>query len=280
MGAFSIGGGGGKTTSSLTQDVWDPQASGLAAMYDAAGNLITDQAAYTDQAASMVPGVTDQMGDVYNLGMGGMETLASGGSVQDPNQIMNMLMSMMNGGPTNTSMMYESIVGGPGNTYIDPMVDAMKTSMMQNRDTMQAQNALGANSMGQGGSSRHAMENAMTNKQINQDMNAAEMAMRGGAYDTDLAMKLNIAGLADSNKQADMDRMMDMLGMYDTNVATGVDAGSEVQDLGMGQFDPMMMAQMMPWLNMDFMASVMGDPTVLTDQTAKSKSGSGGFSIG
>jgi hypothetical protein len=273
---FSLGGNTSSSKGSMNQNIWDPQGQGLKQMYDAANQTYQQGLPYQGQGYNMAPGAQEQMNKVFNLGMGGMENQLGGGAWGDTSDIREKLLGGM-GGRSNVGTMYESIVGGPGNTYIDPMVEAMKTGMMQNRDTMQSGNALEANAMGQGGSNRHAMQNAMLDKQINQDMTAAEMGMRGNAYDTDLNWKMDIARQADSNRQLEQDRMFDMIQGGNQSQQAGMNFGQQAQNLGMGQFAPWMMANQMPWMNMNSWANVMGDPTVLTEQQTKGKSSGFGF---
>lgn len=266
-------------SSKTTQNIWDPQAQAMEQGYGSAGNLLNQQQRYNNVNQNLVPGAQQQQQDVYNLGMQGQRQQMAGGAFGDQSGTIQNMMDQMNGGQTNTSMMYENIVGGPGNTYIDPMVAAMKTGMEQNRGMMQGANAMDANSMGQGGSSRHAMENAMTNKQINQDMNAAEMGMRGENYDTDMQWKMKIAGLADQNQQSNLDRMYNMVNSGNESQQFAMNNGENQQNLGMGQFAPQMVANATPWQNQQQYANIMGDPTVLTDNVQKTKSSSvgGGF---
>jgi len=278
--AFGIGGNASSSKSEMNQNIWDPQAQGLEQMYNAANQTYQQGLPYQQQGYNMAPGTGQRMNNVYNLGMGGMRDQLGGGAFGDQSGTVQQMMDQMQGGPTNTSMMYESIIGGPGNTYIDPMVAAMKTGMEQNRGMMQAGNSMDANSMGQGGSSRHAMENAMTNKQVNQDMNAAEMMMRGNAYDTDLQNKMGIAQLADQNQQSNLDRMYNMVNSGNQSQQFGMNYAPTAQGNAMGQYAPWMMANQMPWMNMDAYANVMGDPTVLTDQKSKGKAAGGNLGFG
>jgi len=275
---FSLGGDKSSSKGQMNQNIWDPQAQGLEQMYGAANQTYQDTRQGGQQGYRLAPGAEQMMNRTANLGFNGMQNQLGGGAWGDTSGVRDQMLSQMQGGPTNTSLMYQNIVGGPGNTYIDPMVAAMKTGMEQNRGMMQSGNAMDANSMGQGGSSRHAMENAMTNKQINQDMTQAEMNMRGDNYARDMEWKMGIAGLADQNQQSNLDRMYNMVNAGNQSQQFGMNYAPTQQANNMGQFAPWMMANQMPWMNMDAYANVMGDPTVLTDQTTRGKSG--GFNLG
>ncbi|RLD70922.1 MAG: hypothetical protein DRI98_06685 [Bacteroidetes bacterium] len=132
--------------------------------------------------------------------------------------------------------------------------------------------------MGQGGSSRHAMQNAMQGAQVNKDMMTQEANMRGGAYDKDLAMKMGIAQQADQSRQSEQDRMMQMMQGSDANRMGGMNYGSSMQNLGMGMMAPWMQAQNQGWGSMGNYANALGGPTVLSQgsQSGDSKAMSGG----
>jgi hypothetical protein len=274
---LSLGGSKNKSKGSSIQNIWDPQGQALEGMYGSAADTYDATRGSGLEGQRLAPGAEGRMGDVYNLGMGGMEGQMGGGSYGDTADARAMLMSNMQQ-PSQTGRMYEDIVGGPGNTYIDPMVDAMKQGSMQNLGMMQSGNAMDANAMGQGGSSRHAMQNAMTNKQVNQDMLNREMGMRGNAYDTDMGWKMGIANQADMGNQMNSNRLMEMMGGADANTQAAMGYAPTAQGNAMGEYAPWMMANQMPWQNMDMYANVLGEPTTLTEQQTKGKGGS--FSFG
>ncbi len=242
------------------QDVWGGQSQALQDLYSNASNLFGGMNnAGMDRATQNLSGYNQGLMD---RGMAGQDYQMGGGSFGDTTDVRNKLMDSM-GQPSQMGQMYNSIVGGEGNTYIDPMVDAMKQGAMENNAMMQSGTAMDAAAMGQGGSSRHAMQNAMTNKATNQQMLDAETMMRGGAYDKDLAMKMDIAGMADQNRQLEQDRMMGMMSGSDANRRYGMDAGAMNQNLGMGSMAPWMQNQNQQWNNMDRYAGVIGGPTVI-----------------
>jgi hypothetical protein len=238
----------------------------------------------------MMSGAGDMSGSAKGLapffqmlmqkGAGGAESLLQGGAAGgSTDQILQQLMDSFkqSQGPSNMGKMYESIVGGQGNTYVDPMVDAMKRSSMENLDMMTGRSGLDAAAAGQGGGSRHAMTNAILSRTANSDMLDREMGMRGGAYDKDLAMKMGIAQQADTNLGGTQDRMMSLLGSTDANKMAGIGAMSGLGDFGVQSMSPQMMAMMAPYYAMMMQGGAMGDPTVLSKSSGKSMSG--GFGL-
>jgi hypothetical protein len=284
-----MGGSTGKSKSesggsqSSKEQVWDEQTPYLKDLYGQAGNLF----------GTLLPGLlTGMQGwagyldpinkEALEGAQGGMEQLLGGGSYGQTEDIRNQLLDSLRqtSGGSQMGKMYESITGGPGNTYIDPMVDAMKQSSMQNLDRMQAGTGLDAAAMGQSGGSRHAMQNAMQASQMNQDMLDRETAMRGGAYDKDLAMKMDIAKQADLGMGQSQDRLMQMLSGADRNIQAGIGAGQNLQNLGMGGMAPYMQAAMAPWQMMSQWGNVLGPPVVLGSSRGSQKGSSKGKSAG
>lgn len=276
---FSFGGGGSRSRSrsSSVDNVWAPQGNALSSMYGNFNNL------WNQQAAGGFGGIQDDAGwaQGYNQGaardaQGGYQSLLGGGSYGDPEQIRRRLFNSMDSqsGGSNVGRMYQDIIGGPGNEYIDPMVDAMRAGYQENLNRNLGMGELDAAAMGQGGSSRHAMADAMLTRGALQDMNAAETNMRGGAYDTDLNWRMDIARLADQGIDRQQDRLLSMLRGRDENINQGLSQGVNVQNLGMGTLAPTMQAQMMPWQLGQMYAGNMGDPTILNTSSGRSRSSS------
>ncbi len=262
-----IGGGQSQASSSASENVWGPQGQALGNLYDQAGKLINDpnQAAmmrnYQNQAQNLDPYNQQLMQNA----MGGQQQMLSGGSIGDTSDIRANLMSSLDRSQqgSNLGRMYQSIVGGAGNTYIDPMVDAMTSGYQENLDRNLAGGSQEASYLGQGGSSRHAMSDAMLKRGSMRDMSNMESMMRGSAYDKDLAMKMGIASQADQGIQSSQQRMMELLGMSDRNVGAGMGHGQGMQDLGLGSMTPQMQAMQAPWQMMQQYGNVVGGPTVL-----------------
>jgi len=278
---MSGGGSSSKSESNsqanTSQDVWGPQGQALSGMYQNANDLWGQTQGMQDQLGNQANQATGNMQDVFDSQMGGMNDQLQGGAYGDTDAIRSQLLDSM-GQRSNTGQMYENIVGGPGNSYIDPMVEAMRNSGMQQMKTMRSGTGLKAAALGQGGSSRHAMQNSMNDSQIAQDMNRQEFDMRSGAYDTDLNWKMDIARMADGNRQQEQDRMMGMLSGANSSQQYGMGQGQSMQNLGMGMMAPNMQVQNQGWGNMDNYANAIGGPTVLQqgEQSGSSKSSAGG----
>lgn len=274
-----MGGSSSKSESesqATTQDsVWGGQTGALGNLYDQAATTFgnQDQSKMYDMANNISP----YMDSTLDSASEGQNYMMGGGAIGDTSDIRAKLMGSM-GQPSQTGKMYESIVGGQGNTYIDPMVKAMKDGAMENNAMLQSGTAMDAAAMGQGGSSRHAMQNAMTNRATNRDMLTQETNMRGNAYDTDLNMKMDIAKMADSNNQLEQDRMVGMLNQADSNVNQGTGYSNNMQNLGMGTMAPWLQAMQSPWDSLNNYAGVVGGPTILGSgsQSGSSKASAAG----
>lgn len=279
----SVGGNKSKSKSETGQDVWGPQGGALERLYGNAGDMMDNNNYGQGMLNSIAENLAPYMEKIMNSATGGMDDQLGGGSFGDTTDVRNQLMNNMRGtqGQSKMGDMYSSIVGGEGNTYIDPMVDAMKSGAMENNAMLHSGTAMDAASVGQGGSSRHAMQNAMTNRATNKDMMDKETMMRGGAYDTDLNMKMDIARMADTNSQLNNDRLFNMMTGSDSNKQYGMGYGSQAQNLGMGSMAPWMQNMNQGWNNMTNYSNIIGGPTVLGSgsQSGSSKGAGGGASM-
>lgn len=290
-----MSGGGGHSlsksdsNSKSNQDVWGPQGDALGDLYNRASSLMDSMGIDSSMLQQLAPQLSEMARGAYGSAQGAQDYMLGGGAVGNVDDIRSQLMSSLSNSansPSNTSSMYQSIVGGAGNTYIDPMVEAMKSGAMDNLERMQSGGDLNAAAAGQGGGSRHAMQNAMMGAEANKDMMAQEANMRGGAYDKDLAMKMNIAGLADQNVAGAQDKMMSLLGMSDSNVGSGFDMSSILNNLGMGMMAPYMQSQQSQMNPMTQYSNIIGGPSILGSSFGNSESkgnaghGEGGMSGG
>lgn len=253
----SIGKSKNSGGNSWSNNVWKPQGDALQNLYDQAGNFLGE---------SMGNDWSSQINDLYDSISGASSNQAAGGAFGDADEIRNQLMSMM-GQPSQTGQMYESIVGGKGNTYVDPLVDQMREDASKNLSTLQSSNALDAAAMGQSGSSRHAMENAMLGKEVNSQLSSDINAARANAYDTDLGMKLGIAQKADSNLQAEQDRLYNMLNGINNSQSNAIDQSSNMLNLLMG-------SQSAGWNPLYNFANIIGSP-IMTGSGSGSSKGKG-----
>lgn len=210
--------------------------------------------------------------------------MLGGGSFGDTSDVRSALMDSLQqtSAGSNMGRMYGDIVGGQGNTYIDPLVDTMKQSGMDNLNRMQSNAGLDASRHGQSGSSRHAMQNAMLGAQANKDMLGQEYALREGNYARDMDWKMQIARQADQGIQNTQNTYMNMLGGANNSVNSGMGYGAGLQNLGMGSMAPYMQAYQAPWQMGGQYSNILGSPTVLGSGSgsSNSKSVQGGKSSG
>ena len=212
-------------------------------------------------------GASDFMKRISEAGAGGMEELMSGGrmgatgSAIDPALRESIMASMSD--PSQTGRMYESIVGGAGNEYIDPLIARMgeDEAVRQNRSASDIRgSAVGS---GMTGSSRHGIAEGLMRSEGSRDLGNREASARAGAYDKDLDWKMKIAEQADLGRGQAQDRAIGLLAGGDENVRAGTDQASWMQNLGMGQMAPWMQAAQNPFQMGGAYSSMMGPGTVL-----------------
>lgn len=285
---FGIGLGGGSSKSSQSssskQSVWGPQGSELGNMYGSAGDLYGQQTGLNpqfqqfmmSQVNPFMMGLNPYMMQGFGGQMGG--GFAGGVGQQVAGDLASSLTQSMNS-PSNMGKMYQDIVGGPGNTYIDPVVNDMYDSAWRNLDRGAFRQADYKASQGDNmGNYRRQIDNTLLAGETMRNTQQAENALRAGAYDKDLNWKMNIASLADQNIGKAQDRAMGLLGAGDQSQQYGMGAGLGMQQFGMGMANPWMAMQQMPWANMNAYANVLGDPTILGQ--SKSKGSSSGWNAG
>lgn len=247
---------------SFENNVWGPQGDALRRLYDMAFQEF-------DRGSNQY---IENANNVFDTASGNYQNLIDGGSWGDSGKIQDKLFSYM-GQPSQMGQMYNSIVGGEGNEYIDPLVDRMRESSAQNVATLQGQNALDAASMGQSGSSRQAMENAMITSQANRDLMNKEAELRAGAYDKDLAMKMGIAQQADTNRQAEQDRLYDMLAGSQASKESAMANSPIMGALAMG-------GQQAQWNPLNYLVNAIGGPIMESSGSATGGSKGKGFGAG
>ena len=256
------------------QSVWAPQGNALQDIYNQAAQLyksfdpsqFNNALDYTQKynqglSEAAMPAWKNQLGGGYNSGVAG----ASEAPLID-----SLRQSLT--APSNTGRMYESIVGGQGNTYIDPMVSAMKNGTIDSLNRQLPGIDSNAISAGQMGSSRHGIAEGLARSDANKYMADKEAMMRGEAYDKDLNWKMDIARLADSNIGAAQDRTIGLLNSRDQAAQGALNQGQQMAMYGNGNYDAQMLKAQLPWDIMANYAGIVGDPTVLSSASGQSKS--------
>lgn len=269
-----MGGSLGKSKSSsgnqFSNDVWGTQGNALGSLYQSVlkqlgGNNLTDK--ITGAAGDL----SNKINGIIDSSSGANKDLAAGGVYGDTADIRQKLLDSM-GGRSNMGSMYESIVGGKGNTYVDPLIDQMRKSSAQNVQTFQGGNAVDAAAMGQSGSSRQAMQDAMFANQANKDLLGTEAQLRSDSYDKDLAMKMGIAGMADSNKQSEQDRLLQMMQGAQGSKEVASTNTNLLSTLLQGGLSPWLQAQQAMWNPINNAANAIGAPTITGSGSGSSKS--------
>lgn len=212
-------------------------------------------------AADMIGGVNEGAMTAYDRLKAGGATGAAGGAI-DPALRESLQTSLS--GPSQMGSMYESIVGGQGNTYIDPMIDASRedyqTGMDRSISGMNARTGAGGQQRG----SRAGLAEGLMRSEGDRNQRMQEANMRGGAYDKDLQMKMDIARNADLGRGQAQDRAIGLLAGGDQNQqwAAG-QGGMNMQNMAMGGMAPWMQSSMMPFQMGGMYSNMMGNPTVL-----------------
>ena len=274
----SIGKSKSKSGNQFSNNVWGTQGDALGSLYQTTlGQL--GQGSYQPQIGSAADNVQNQANDIVNSQTSAIRDLSSGGVYGDTADVRQKLLDSM-GGRSNMGSMYESIVGGSGNTYVDPMIDQMRKSSAQNVQTLQGGNALDAAAMGQSGSSRQAMQDAMFANQANKDLLSQEALMRTDAYDKDLAMKMSIAQQADVNRGAEQDRLLSMLQGAQSSKENVSSNNDLLQTLLSSGMSPWLQAQQGQWNPINNAANAIGAPTIIGSGSGNSKSKGFGTSGG
>ena len=234
----------------------------------AANNLFNKNATYDPlaQGAQYATAQGVQGANTKNLN-GGVY-----GGLNIGNQLMGSLQNTLNK-PSETSGIYAQMMGGKGNNYADAMKSQYLRDANRAQMQMQGNNALEAAGVGQSGSSREGVANAMGMHDINQNLQR-NMAETGyNTFDKDLQNKLAIAQMADQNTFGRQNLMANMLGQQQGAVNQGIGGAQNVQGLYTN-------AQNSPWAGLQNYAQAVGGPIVLNsgqsqNQASGMSSGSG-----
>lgn len=277
-----MGGSTGKSKSSssnqYSQSIPQEQLSALNSLWQSALGQ-TGGNNYLNEIYGSAGQTSGDLSNILNSMSGITSQLQGGGAFGNSEDIRNKLYGMM-GQDSQMGNMYESIVGGKGNTYVDPLIDSLRSDSAQNLQTMRNQNALDATSMGQSGSSRQAMEDAMLGAQANRDLTTQENALRQGAYDKDLQMKMGIAQMADSNRQSEQDRLYNMLSGNQSSLESAAGMGSLLSQIASGQMSPWLQAQQAGWNPLNNASNILGNAIILGQGSGSGKSKGFGASGG
>ena len=266
----SIGGSKSGSSSSYSQNVMSQQIPYLQQLWGMSVDNVGKND-YINQIGNSAQNSQDLLNSLFVSQSDLQNQLASGGAYGDSQQYIDMLLNSM-GQRSNMGTMYESIVGGSGNTYVDPLIQQMQQDSAQNLATLQNANAMDATMAGQSGSSRQAMQNAMLGAQINDQLATNEAQLRQQNYDNDLAMKMDIAQQADYNHQAEQDRLLKLIQGSQNSMNTATEMGSLLQSLATGGMDNWLKAQQASWNPLNNLANIIGNPIILSKGYGSSNS--------
>jgi hypothetical protein len=274
----SLGGSKSSSSNSYKQSTVQPQMDALQNLWSQAfGNL--NQNSYGNQIGNAAGNMDQNYQQLLDQFSGITNQLQGGGAFGNSEDIRNKLYGMM-GQDSQTGQMYNSIVGGQGNTYVDPLIDQLRSDSAQNLQGLRNQNAMSAADMGQSGSSRQAMEDAMMGAQANRDLTTQEAQLRQGAYDKDLSLKMGIAQQADSNRQSEQDRLYNMLSGNQSSLENAGNMGSLLSQLASGSMGGYLQAQQSQWDPYSTISNLIGSPIILGSGSGGSKSKGVGSSGG
>jgi hypothetical protein len=274
----SLGGSKSGSNNSFSTDVWGTQGSALGSLYDSVFKQL-GQNQNMGNIGGQADSITGSANDLINSSIGVNDKLANGGAYGDMGQIRDQLLNSM-GQRSNMGSMYESIVGGSGNTYVDPLIEQLRSDSQHNVNALQGGNALDAAAMGQSGSSRQAMQDAMFANQANKDLMTTEAGLRAGAYDTDLQNKMGIAQMADSNRQSEQDRLLSMLSGGQQSLNSAKDNSSLLDTILNSGNNPYLQQQQAGWNPLNNASNIIGNAIMTGSGGGSSKSKGFGSSGG
>jgi len=264
-----------KNQSNFNQSIPQWQVDALTKMYGAAADTFGN----TGSAISgQTPGAQSYIDQTNQSAMPEWQNQLSGGVYQgmdNANQLSNSLQQSLSN-PTATSQIYGQMMGGQGNNYADAMKASYIGDANRATDNMLANLDARAAASGMSGGSRHGTATSQGMYDINSNLQKNLANVGYNTFDKDLANKLNIAQQADQGTLARQQMMAGMLGQQQGVQTGALNAGGQMQNLGMGSFAP----TMMPWQNMSNYANSIGSPTVLNSGGSSGNSSAMGVSGG
>ena len=264
-----------KNQSNFNQTIPQWQVDALTKMYGAVANTFGNTGSAIN---AQTPGVQSYIDQTNQSAMPEWQNQLAGGVYQgmdNANALSNSLQQSLSN-PTATSQIYGQMMGGQGNNYADAMKASYLGDANRATDNMLAALDSRAAASGMSGGSRHGVATSQGMYDINSNLQK-NLAQTGyDTFDKDLANKLNIAQQADQGTLARQQMMSGMLGQQQGVQTGALNAGGQMQNLGMGSMAP----TMMPWQNMSNYANSIGSPTVLSSGGSSGNSSAMGVSGG
>ena len=261
--------------SSFNQKIPKWQSDALTKMYGAAASTFGNTGNSINQ---QMGGAQDYINQTNQSAMPEWRNQLNGGVYQgmdNANALSSSLQQSLSN-PTATSQIYGQMMGGQGNNYADAMKASYLGDANRATDNMLANLDSRAAASGMSGGSRHGVATSQGMYDINSNLQKNLAATGYNTFDKDLNNKLNIAQQADSGTLARQQMMAGMLGQQQGVQTGALNAGGQMQNLGMGSFAP----TMMPWQNMSNYANSIGSPTVLSSGSSSGSSNAMGMGAG
>jgi hypothetical protein len=261
--------------SNFNQRIPKWQSDALTKMYNAAAGTFGSTGSAIN---AQTPGAQSYIDQTNSAAMPEWKNQLAGGVYQgmdNANALSSSLQQSLSN-PTATSQIYGQMMGGNGNNYADAMKASYLGDANRATDNMLANLDSRAAASGMSGGSRHGVATSQGMYDINSQLQK-NLAQTGyDTFDKDLTNKLNIAQQADQGTLARQQMMSGMLGQQQGVQTGALNAGGQMQNLGMGSFAP----TMMPWQNMSNYANSIGTPTVLSSGGSSGNSNAMGVSGG
>ena len=261
--------------SNFNQTIPKWQSDALTKMYDAAAGTFGNTGSAIN---AQTPGVQSYIDQTNAAAMPEWKNQLAGGVYQgmdNANALSNSLQQSLSN-PTATSQIYGQMMGGQGNNYADAMKASYTGDANRLTDNMLSTLDSRAAASGMSGGSRHGVATSQGMYDINSNLQKQLADTGYNTFDKDLANKLNIAQQADQGTLARQQMMSGMLGQQQGVQTGALNAGGQMQNLGMGSMAP----TMMPWQNMSNYANSIGSPTVLSSGGSSGSSNAMGVSGG
>ena len=261
--------------SNFNQTIPQWQSDALTKMYGAAAGTFGNTG---NAINAQTPGVQSYIDQTNSAAMPEWQNQLNGGVYQgmdNANQLSNSLQQSLSN-PTATSQIYGQMMGGNGNNYADAMKASYIGDANRATDNMLANLDSRAAASGMSGGSRHGVATAQGMYDINSNLQKNLADTGYNTFNQDLTNKLNIAQQADQGTLARQQMMSGMLGQQQGVQTGALNAGGQMQNLGMGSMAP----TMMPWQNMSNYANSIGSPTVLSSGGSSGNSSAMGASAG
>jgi len=250
----AMGGSTGANQSQFQQNVWSPQSQALSQLY---GNMSGLFGPTVGDSVGQIPGAVAQQVGVFDQATPAWQQQMGGGAYQGMNLQDQYNRALSGGG--NEQFINESIMGGSGNNYVDAMKQQMQADSDKRLGRSLAMNDARAAGYQQSGSSRHGLTESRLYEDSNDALTDAQTSLGYNTFDKDLDRKLGIAQRADQFDMGRLNNISGMIGGQQNAMQGGLNYGANMQNLGMGQFNP----YMAPIQGAGQMTQMYGQPTVL-----------------